>query len=118
MQEQVVFAGMPPPPERAAWHAWMAHHGINPSDVVVSTGGRPGWIRRDEERRQIVYLGFGRSPDGEIATQVREIDGDPPRSVLEAVTERRTVQLEAVPSPFPRPTGCVDGEASASQAPG
>jgi hypothetical protein len=103
MQELVVFDdGMPPEPERAEWHAWLTHHGINPSDVVVSTGETPGWIRRDEKRRQVSYLSFGRAPNGEIAMQVRAIAGDPPRNLLEAVTEPRTVQLEAVPSPFPR----------------
>jgi len=86
--DRIDFRDMPPKPIREHWCAWLRWHGIEPNEVIVAGTDSYGWIERDEERRQIRYLG---STFDEAGRRRREL--------VEIVH-----QLEAVPSPFPAAT--------------
>lgn len=84
-----VFHGQPSPATRRVWAEWMRRHSIDPMDVAVI-----GCMSRCEATRRVSYLAYERDPDtGKVLVR----DGDVHRVV-------HTVQLEAVPAPFPEVT--------------
>lgn len=78
--ERIWLDIMPPAEVREPLCEWLRHHGIDPNEVCAE----PGWIERDPGRRRIRYLAPRLLPDVGLVEHVV-----------------RTVQLEAVPSPFP-----------------
>lgn len=86
--ELQVFDRSTPDTDLGPWQTWLRRHGINPNDVVMYSSGTRGYIYRMESSYQVIYLGIRRDDSGRILT--------PP-------TERRVVQLEGKPLPFPPP---------------
>lgn len=83
--ELQVFDRLPEEPERLAWCEWLTRHGIDPSDVVI-----PGAVWRYPGEYRVYYRSLVRDSDGHPVWD----DGGPRE-------ERRFVQLEGPPLPFP-----------------
>ncbi len=80
---------------RKMWSDWFRHHTINPNLVSID-----GWVERDEPLRQVRFLTFkGATFDAKGRLLIPN-----PAVGEDVVYEVRTVQLEAVPSPFPEET--------------
>lgn len=78
--DRAEYDRLPPEPVRDAWCEWLTFHTVDPCRVIV-----PGWVERDEARRQIRYRALKLDDEGN------------PVIVVEVV------QLEARPPPFPVP---------------
>lgn len=72
------------PANHADWTEWLRRHGIDPRDVILSCGGRSGWIERQVDLYRVAWL----SIVGDERGRVRE-------------PQERYVQLEGKPLPFP-----------------
>lgn len=88
MTDWITYDKYPPEPARKAVCEWLRRHGVDPNNVPL-----PGWIGRNEDTYQVVYLSFGVRDDP---------DGDWLECKAEDIVEvPRVVQLGGKPLPFP-----------------
>lgn len=87
MTDWVIYETVPSDEIRAAVADWCLHNGVDSMLLCV-----PGWIGRNEDTNQVVYLTY---------TWEEDADGDYVSRAGVPELVARTVQLDHKPRPFP-----------------